>query len=285
LQRKTKYGFLQKDKFSNFFTMFKYKCIVEDCELFYNKIEIKDWLQCFSVNFSCQNHHQCSWQTAELEFDKSISKIVGFMYHGALSCGLSYIQLQEFSAILGLKVPRHKHLFGFQRGYGRKIGWMDAVQSVWQERQSELPHNTVEQGSGIIVYDDARYNSSRFSYHGNAWCIEEIAIEEGLTNLLSTGVRIVEVVHDDKGAIDTILARLEIAFQKDLWHKAKKLMAKFIKELCIKRIQYTQSMEQCSCEFNLTQLTNATLQNWGLPVLGVESRLVARCIQISGIWT
>jgi hypothetical protein len=52
--------------------------------------------------------------------------------------------VQEFCAVLGLRVPRHKHLFEFQRGYGSKIGWMDAVQSVWQERQSELLHNIVE---------------------------------------------------------------------------------------------------------------------------------------------
>jgi hypothetical protein len=101
---------------------------------------------------------------------------------------------------------------------------------------------------------------------GNAWRIEEIAIE--------------------KGAVDTIMARMGIASQKDLWHKAKKLMAKFVIELCEKGIQYTQSVEQCSCKFDLTRLTNATLQGWlknrGLPISGVKSQLVATCIQVLG---
>jgi hypothetical protein len=138
---------------------------------------------------------------------------------------------------------------------------MDAVHSVWHERQLELLHNIVEQGYGIIVYVDARYDTFRFAYYkttsilhanigyvlemvtkttkecGNAWRIEEIVIEEGLNNLLSIGVKIVEVVHDDKEAIDTILARMGIISQKDLWHKAKKLMAKLVKELCKKKIQ------------------------------------------------
>jgi hypothetical protein len=119
---------------------------------------------------------------------------------------------------------------------------------------------------------------------GNAWRIEEIAIEKGLKNLLSTSVRIVEAVLDDKGVIDTILACMRITSQKDLWHKAKKLMAKFVKELYKNKFNTHDQLDNVFFEFDLTWVINATMQGWLIKLevdcFGCHSQLVARCVQV-----
>jgi hypothetical protein len=49
--------------------------------------------------------------------------------------------------------------------------------------------------------------------------------------MLSIGVRIVEALYDDIRVVDTVLSCIGIISQKHLLHKAKNLMAVFVKEL------------------------------------------------------
>jgi hypothetical protein len=62
---------------------------------------------------------------------------------------------------------------------------------------------------------------------GNAWNIEDLVIEEALQDLEAEGIKIFEVVHDDKCSVDTLLTNQKIVSQKDLWHKYKKLNTNF----------------------------------------------------------
>jgi biotin operon repressor len=54
---------------------------------------------------------------------------------------------------------------------------------------------------------------------GSAWNIEDLAIEEVLQDLEVEGIKIFEVVHDNKHLVDMLLTNHKIVFQKDLWHK------------------------------------------------------------------
>jgi hypothetical protein len=81
----------------------------------------------------------------------------------------------------------------------------------------------MEYGAGLVI---EMTTHTRVQDDG-PWNIEDKVTQEGLERLLQNGVRIAEVVHDDKGSVDSILAEMSIESQKDLWHKAKKLMQKF----------------------------------------------------------
>ncbi|CAM6099358.1 unnamed protein product [Calypogeia fissa] len=68
-------------------------------------------------------------------------------------------------------------------------------------------------------------------HESNSWLMEEIGTRAALERLGANGVITKEVIHDDNQTIDTIIDSLGIANQKDLWHKAKNLVRKFIVEL------------------------------------------------------
>jgi hypothetical protein len=49
---------------------------------------------------------------------------------------------------------------------------------------------------------------------GNSWKNEDVVIEERLSKLLSTNIKINEIVHDNKNSMDSILAKLKNWFPK-----------------------------------------------------------------------
>ena len=66
---------------------------------------------------------------------------------------------------------------------------------------------------------------------GSSWLLEDVGTEEAFQSLYEVGVIIGKVVHDDKLSVYSILQQREIINQKDLWHKYKKLIFKFRKDL------------------------------------------------------
>jgi hypothetical protein len=81
----------------------------------------------------------------------------------------------------------------------------------------------MEYGAGLVM---EMMTHTRVQDDGS-WNIEDKMTREGLQRLLQNGVCIAEVVHDNKGSVDFILAEISIELQKELWHKARKLMQKF----------------------------------------------------------
>ncbi|CAM6099329.1 unnamed protein product [Calypogeia fissa] len=68
-------------------------------------------------------------------------------------------------------------------------------------------------------------------HESNSWLMEEIGTRAALERLGANGVIIKEIIHDDNRIVDIIIDSLGIANQKNLWHKAKNLVKKFIAEL------------------------------------------------------
>jgi hypothetical protein len=177
---------------------------------------------------------------------------------------------------------------------------------IWEERKLAHLQDLVNQNESIIVYMDARYDSSRFTYHGtapimdsrsglvlemvtrtkvecgNSWKIEDVVIEEGLSKLLSVGLKIKEAVHDDKNSVDTILAKLGIESQKDLWHKCKNLVSKFQSDLCDAKRKPPCAVEKSTCKLDLEMCTVPVLQKWlvsqKLSPVGKKAILVDRLV-------
>jgi hypothetical protein len=72
---------------------------------------------------------------------------------------------------------------------------------------------------------------------GSLWLLEDARTEEAFQSLDEGGVGVGEVVHDDKLLVDSILHQRGIINQKDLWHKYKKLIFKFKKDINKKKGQ------------------------------------------------
>jgi hypothetical protein len=124
---------------------------------------------------------------------------------------------------------------------------------------------------------------------GSSWLLEDAGMEEAFQSLYEARVIIGEVFHDDKLSVDSILQQRGIINQKDLWHKCKKLIFKFRKDLSEKKrtrpsgvgLQDATSYEEVN-RYNI-----ATLKSWlrenKIPVGGNKEQLVEKVVQALGI--
>jgi hypothetical protein len=92
-------------------------------------------------------------------------------------------------------------------------------------------------------------------------------------------------VHDNKNSVDTILAKLGIESQKDLWYKCKSLVSKFQLDLCDAKLKPPCTVEKSTCKLDLEMCTVPVLQKWlvsqKLSPIGKKAVLVDRLV-ISG---
>ena len=121
-------------------------------------------------------------------------------------------------------------------------------------------------------YLDARYDSTRFAYHGtvviihtdtghvievvnmtrkearNSWKFKDQATKQALSKLSEQGVCISEIFHDDKHVVDDILSRYNIISQKDLRHKCTNMVKKIKIDLLkkVKAPPNIHSIDDCT---------------------------------------
>ena len=193
------------------------------------------------------------------------------------------------------------------------MGWSEAALKVWDNNKNRLQTELRTISSPILAYVDTRYDSSRFAYHGttpiihaesgkiielvtksrievgSSWLLEDAGTEEAFQSLHEARVIIGEVVHDDKLSVDSILQQRGIINQKDLWHKCKKLIFKFRKDLSEKNKTRPSRLElQDVITYEEVNRCNiATLKSWlrenKIPVGGNKQQLVEKVVQVLGI--
>jgi hypothetical protein len=242
-----------------FLNGFKLQCQVLLCGCFFETIEVRDWYMCYSIYFTCRNGHTYSWQTGKTKLEQTLPRVKHLAFHAVLASGMSYTQFAEFFSTIGFHVPQKSTFYKFQKGSRERIGWSEAALRVWDNNKKHLQNELRTTGSPILAYVDTRYDSSRFAYHGttpvihaelgkiielvtksrmevgSSWLLEDAGTEEAFQSLVEAGVIIGEGVHDDKLSMDSILQQQGIINQKDLWHKCKKLIFKFRKDLSEKK--------------------------------------------------
>jgi hypothetical protein len=233
-QRLTQYRFVAREKLANLFAIFKVKCRKPNCLLYCEEPVIHDLRMCYSISFTCVAGHAFPWISGNLETKRHSSGFLPRLYSAIICAGLYYTQLREICLALGLYTPGSSHFYEFQRGADHRIGWIDAVTSLWATKKREIQQEVKEQSDEIVVYLDARFDSSLSGFHGtapnldketgkiieivthtreecgNSWKIEDTIIQEGLQNLQAFGLWIVEAIHDDKNSVDTILREMDI---------------------------------------------------------------------------
>jgi hypothetical protein len=115
---------------------------------------------------------------------------------------------------------------------------------------------------------------------GSSWKTEDACVRQALEECLDWGLKIVEVVHDDKSSVDSILTELEIDSQKDLWQKTKNIGVKFRDTIARVKKGVLAKAEDARTASELESMTVAMLKeylkNENLSLSGRKANLVAR---------
>lgn len=187
------------------------------------------------VHLRCEAGHPSVWRSAEEMRGSQHPEVVLQAFHSVLCSGGGFTEYEEFSRELGLKPPAERLFFEFQCGKVTRQGWIEAVIQVAAEDQASGRAFVIERDgqAGTVVYMDARFDSSRDGYHGtvpvidmvsgkvlhvvtltrvetgSSWKTEDACVRQALEECLEWGLKIVEVVHDDKSSVDSILTGLK----------------------------------------------------------------------------
>ncbi|KAL3689608.1 hypothetical protein R1sor_015917 [Riccia sorocarpa] len=92
-----------------------------------------------------------------------------------------------------------------------------------------------------------------------------------------------EVIHDGKCSFDAISRRFGIVSQKDLLHKCKNVLKKFLLEVEQKR-QGAMTTEEAQSRADLAELTKKTLEGWlrSHQIEGNKDELVEQVASLKG---
>jgi hypothetical protein len=236
----------------------------------------------------CSEGHQCMWRSAQEGDERNVPRVTMKLYDAALSAGMGLTELSEFAEEVGHQTPGEKEFYAFQNGTAGRMGWIDAVIQV-SEADLEANREMVKSrdgADGTVVYQDARFDSSRDGYHGtvpvldmvsgkplhivtltrietgSSWKTEDACVRKATEEVMEKGVIVAECVHDDKASVDSILAELGIHSSKDLWHKCKKFCAQFKEDLGKAKRGSIASVEEARVSQDLDTLTAAALKKW-----------------------
>ncbi|KAL3691464.1 hypothetical protein R1sor_005115 [Riccia sorocarpa] len=288
-----RYGFISARKLFELFQTFQVRCPRQGCEQFICVQSMSSIHQTYKMKLSCPHQHYYPFMTSEFELYYGVHAVTTLMYHSALCAGLTYTQLDALYMEAGIARVSENQFMGFQSGGNRRMGWIEVVLERWAEEKADV-HRQIrhiyfledQPRRHFVVYADLRYDSSRNGFNGtcafinrddgrvvelvniqrtetsnNSWLIEYKAFEAGLERLQAAGILPDEVVHDDKSSVDAILRRFGIVSQKDLWHKCKNVLKKFIVDVQQKKRTAT-SVREATSVADLQMLTKTQLEHW-----------------------
>ncbi|CAM6123217.1 unnamed protein product [Calypogeia fissa] len=97
---------------------------------------------------------------------------------------------------------------------------------------------------------------------GNSWLMEDKGAREALNRLQQGCIPMEEVIHDDKASMDSIIEETGIRNQKDLWHRAKNLVKKFVEKMVSATFTISVNIDDATSRSDLQAATKKRLQEW-----------------------
>ncbi|GBG82267.1 hypothetical protein CBR_g34551 [Chara braunii] len=177
------------------------------------------------------------------------SRIESQLFHLIVAAGLTYTQLNNLLTGFGMKEVRKETFYNFFHDEGKGLRqWLRHVERVTQRSFDRVIALLRHSRDPVVVLVDDRYDSSRDAQHCTVsavdlksgmlvgtktmerggesfWRLETQCVERLLQRLKDEkNLIIVEVVHDDCGAVDVVLRCMNIDSQKCMWHKVKALI-------------------------------------------------------------
>ncbi|GBG58777.1 hypothetical protein CBR_g177 [Chara braunii] len=177
------------------------------------------------------------------------SRVETQLFHATLTAGMTYTQLNNLLRGLGMRKVRKETFYNFFRDDGPgSRQWLRHVERVTKKSFDKVIARLRRSNDPVLVLVDGHYDSSRDAQHcavtavdlksgmivgtetmlrenESSWKLETQCVVKLLHRLKDeNNLIIAEVVHDDCGAVDVILRRMNINSQKCMWHKAKTLV-------------------------------------------------------------
>ncbi|GBG71060.1 hypothetical protein CBR_g8359 [Chara braunii] len=110
----------------------------------------------------------------------------------------------------------------------------------------------------------------------SSWKLETQCVEKLLHRLKDEkNLIIAEVVHDDCGAVDVILRRMNIDSQKCMWHKAKTLVKRLREAVRVTKTLKPTAVGACKHVREVKCFTKKELELW----------LESKCVHVAGVST
>lgn len=258
------------------------------------------------VYLRCPEGHRWLWRSASASLYTQVPAACHRLFHAALTADMGFSEFSEFAAEAGFKPPEGDHFYNLQNGKGLLPSWISAVQDIFEQSMAAARQLVKERDGekGTVAYMDARFDSSRDGFHGtvpaldmvtekclalvtltrketgSSWKTEDACVRQCIEVLLEGGIVLVEVVHDDKASVDSILAEFGIFSSKDLWHKCKKLCLKFKEDLARAKRAGLARVEDARCLVDLKGATVPVLKEYlkahSLALLGNKDALMQR---------
>ncbi|GBG77694.1 hypothetical protein CBR_g24140 [Chara braunii] len=203
-----------------------------------------------------------------------------------------FIEPVKLLQILGMfeqTCPRH----------GKDVEWLRHVERVTQKSFDKVIARLRRSNDPVVVLVNERYDSSRDAQHctvtavdlksgmivgtktmlrGNesSWKLETQCVEKLLHRLKDEkNLIIAEVVHDDCGAVDVILRRMNIDSQKCMWHKAKTLVKRLREAMRDTKTVKPTAVGACEHVREVKCFTKKELELW----------LESKCVHVIGVST
>ncbi|GBG83320.1 hypothetical protein CBR_g37032 [Chara braunii] len=203
------------------------------------------------LQFECGKGCTWHWSSVKVVSPGGVrnSRVKTQFFHSTLTAGMTYTQLNNLLRGLGMKKVRKETFYNFfcEDGPGSRQ-WLRHVERVTQKSFDKIIARLRRSNDPLVVLVDRRYDSSCDAQHctvtavdlksemiagaetmlrgsESSWKLETQCVEKLLHRLKDEKNLIIAVVmHDDCGAVDVILRRMNIESQKCMWHKAKTLV-------------------------------------------------------------
>ncbi|GBG73585.1 hypothetical protein CBR_g16927 [Chara braunii] len=202
------------------------------------------------LQFACGKGCTWHWNSAKVvKGGVRDSRVETQLFHSTVATGMTHTQLNNLLMGLRMKKVRKETFYNFFRDEGKgSRQWLRHVERVTQRSFNKVIARLRRSNDPVVILVDDRYDSSCDAQHctvtaldlksgmivgtetmlrggESSWRLETQCVEKLLHRLKDKhNLIIVEVVHNDCGAVDVILRRMNIDSQKCMWHKAKTLV-------------------------------------------------------------
>ncbi|GBG60038.1 hypothetical protein CBR_g369 [Chara braunii] len=264
------------------------------------------------LQFACGKGCTWHWNSAKVvKGGVRDSRVETQLFHSTVAAGMTHTQLNNLLMGLGMKKVRKETFYNFFRDEGKgSRQWLRHMERVTQRSFNKVIARLRRSNDPLVVLVDGRYDSSRDAQHctvtaldlksgmivgtetmlrggESSWRLETQCVEKLLHRLKDEhNLIIAEVVHDDCGAVDVILRRMNIDSQKCMWHKAKTLVKRLREAVRATKTVKPSVVGACEHVRELRCFTKKELEVWletkGVRVAGAATKKKDELVEI--VW-
>ncbi|GBG85305.1 hypothetical protein CBR_g39873 [Chara braunii] len=225
------------------------------------------------LQFECGKGCSWHWSSAKVVAGGvRDSRVETQLFHSTVAVGMTYTQLNNLLLGPGMKKSFERLIARLRRSNDPIVILVDGRYDSSREAQ-HCTVSTLDLKFGMIMGTETMVRGGESSWRLETQCVEKLLyLLKDEKNLI-----IVEVVHDDCGAIDVILQRMNIDSQKCMRQKAKTLVKRLREAVRAAKTAKPSVVGACEHVREVKYFTKRELKVW-LDTKGV-------CVRVRGVAT